>query len=49
MTGNNVFTINYLNTFPQRLKPLDFCADDGGAEAPPLQRLIDKDCLKEDR
>ncbi len=30
-----------LDEIPQRLKPLTFCANDGGAEAPPLQRSID--------
>jgi putative transposase len=26
-----------MDAVPQRLKPLDFCANDGGAEAPPLR------------
>jgi putative transposase len=31
-----------MDAVPQRLKPLDFCIDNGGAEAPPLQRLIER-------
>lgn len=31
-----------MDAVPQRLKPLDFCADNGGAEAPPLQRSIER-------
>ena len=27
-----------MDAVPQRLKPLDFCADNGGVEAPPLQK-----------
>ena len=29
-----------MDAVPQRLKPLDFCADNGGAEAPPLQDVL---------
>ena len=31
-----------MDAVPQRLKPLNFCADNGGAEAPPLQRAIER-------
>jgi putative transposase len=31
-----------MDAVPQRLKPLDFCVDNGGAEAPPLQRSIER-------
>jgi hypothetical protein len=29
-----------MDAVPQRLKPLDFCSDNGGAEAPPLQDVL---------
>jgi putative transposase len=31
-----------MDAVPQRLKPLDFCVDNGGAEAPPLQKSIER-------
>jgi putative transposase len=31
-----------MDAIPQRLKPLDFCSDNGAAEAAPLQRLIER-------
>jgi putative transposase len=31
-----------MDAVPQRLKPLDFCGNNGGAEVPPLQSLIER-------